>query len=151
LNYFIVVVLGCLLLPCRLLLYNKSTEYIYYVRPYSVYIVYHYYYYYYNISGKREGRKERKKERKTKRSTTTSSATMNAPITSSSASRTSSSASYSTSAQPSPSTSFPAPAPVAAANTPSTDAFLKDFTLVAEAAKRAQVAVMVRDFENCAL
>lgn len=34
---------------------------------------------------------------------------------------------------------------------PSTDAFLKDFTLVAEAAKRAQVAVMVRDFENIGL
>ncbi|CEJ94712.1 Putative Thiol methyltransferase [[Torrubiella] hemipterigena] len=34
---------------------------------------------------------------------------------------------------------------------PSTDLFLKDFTLVAEAAKRAQVAVMVRDFENCGL
>lgn len=39
----------------------------------------------------------------------------------------------------------------AAAPPPSTDAFLKDFTLVAEAAKRAQVAVMVRDFENIGL
>lgn len=38
-----------------------------------------------------------------------------------------------------------------AAAPPSTDAFLKDFTLVAEAAKRAQVAVMVRDFENIGL
>lgn len=37
------------------------------------------------------------------------------------------------------------------AGPPSTDAFLKDFTLVAEAAKRAQVAVMVRDFENIGL
>lgn len=35
--------------------------------------------------------------------------------------------------------------------TPSTDAFLKDFTLLAEAAKRAQVAVMVRDFESCGI
>ena len=33
----------------------------------------------------------------------------------------------------------------------SADAFLRDFTLVAEAAKRAQVAVMVRDFESCGL
>jgi hypothetical protein len=30
----------------------------------------------------------------------------------------------------------------------STDAFLKDFTLVAEAAKRAQMAVLMRDMEN---
>ena len=33
----------------------------------------------------------------------------------------------------------------------SADPFLRDFTLLAEAAKRAQVAVMVRDFENCGL
>ncbi|KAJ0120050.1 hypothetical protein N8I77_002656 [Diaporthe amygdali] len=39
----------------------------------------------------------------------------------------------------------------ASSASPSTDAFLKDFTLVAEAAKRAQVAVMVRDFENIGL
>ncbi|KIH88543.1 hypothetical protein SPBR_08041 [Sporothrix brasiliensis 5110] len=32
-----------------------------------------------------------------------------------------------------------------------TESFLKDFTLVAEAAKRAQVAVMMRDFENVGL
>lgn len=44
----------------------------------------------------------------------------------------------------------PAPPP-AQIKTPSTDAFLKDFTLVAEAAKRAQVAVMVRDFESCGI
>jgi hypothetical protein len=42
----------------------------------------------------------------------------------------------------------PAPAPVKA---PSTDAFLKDFTLVAEAAKRAQMAVLMRDFESVGL
>jgi hypothetical protein len=33
----------------------------------------------------------------------------------------------------------------------STDAFLRDFTLVAEAAKRAQMAVLMRDFEGCGL
>ena len=72
LNYFIVVVLGCLLLPCRLLLYNKSTEYIYYVRTYSVYIVCHYFYYYYyyltttttSPVEEKEGKKERKKDKK---------------------------------------------------------------------------------------
>lgn len=37
------------------------------------------------------------------------------------------------------------------AKAPSTDAFLKDFTLVAEAAKRAQMAVMIRDLENVGL
>lgn len=41
----------------------------------------------------------------------------------------------------------PAPAQVKAP----TDPFLKDSTLVAEAAKRAQVAVMVRDFEDCGI
>lgn len=33
----------------------------------------------------------------------------------------------------------------------SADTFLRDFTLVAEAAKRAQVAVMVRDLESCGI
>ncbi|KAG5970273.1 hypothetical protein E4U58_000560 [Claviceps cyperi] len=33
----------------------------------------------------------------------------------------------------------------------STDSFLKDANLIAEAVKRAQVAVMVRDFESCGL
>ncbi|KAK4230236.1 hypothetical protein QBC38DRAFT_357565 [Podospora fimiseda] len=33
----------------------------------------------------------------------------------------------------------------------STEPFLKDFTLVAEAAKRAQMAVMMRDFEGIGL
>ncbi|KAF7522669.1 hypothetical protein G7054_g12058 [Neopestalotiopsis clavispora] len=32
-----------------------------------------------------------------------------------------------------------------------TDAFLRDFNLVAEAAKRAQMAVLMRDFESCGL
>jgi hypothetical protein len=36
-------------------------------------------------------------------------------------------------------------------NSSSTDVFLKDFTLVAEAAKRAQMAVLMRDFEGVAL
>jgi hypothetical protein len=43
-----------------------------------------------------------------------------------------------------------APAPVQI-KPPSTEPFLKDFTLIAEAAKRAQVAVMVRDFEDCGI
>ncbi|KAL8392252.1 hypothetical protein RB595_002447 [Gaeumannomyces hyphopodioides] len=33
----------------------------------------------------------------------------------------------------------------------STDAYLKDFTLLAEAAKRAQMAVLMRDFESVGL
>ncbi|KAK3989271.1 hypothetical protein QBC44DRAFT_241843 [Cladorrhinum sp. PSN332] len=33
----------------------------------------------------------------------------------------------------------------------STEPFLKDFTLVAEAAKRAQMAVLMRDFEGIGL
>ncbi|KAH0432327.1 thiol methyltransferase [Colletotrichum camelliae] len=45
-----------------------------------------------------------------------------------------------------------APPPQApSALAPSTEAFLRDFTLVAEAAKRAQMAVMMRDFEACGL
>lgn len=47
---------------------------------------------------------------------------------------------------------FPAdPKTAAAGPQGSADSFLRDFTLVAEAAKRAQVAVMVRDFESCGL
>lgn len=44
----------------------------------------------------------------------------------------------------------PQPAPAKTGGN-STDAFLKDFTLVAEAAKRAQMAVMMRDFEEIGL
>ncbi|KAM0420817.1 hypothetical protein ACHAPT_011347 [Fusarium lateritium] len=61
------------------------------------------------------------------------------------------STSSSSSAQQSPAVQMlpqPAPAPV---RTPSTDAFLKDFNLVAEAAKRAQMAIMVREFEECGI
>lgn len=77
---------------------------------------------------------------------------MNAPATNTRASSSSSMASSSAGSaqQQSPATAAfvpAAPAP-AQAKTPSTDPFLKDFTLVAEAAKRAQVAVMVRDFEE---
>ncbi|KAI5462359.1 hypothetical protein BGZ63DRAFT_423620 [Mariannaea sp. PMI_226] len=57
--------------------------------------------------------------------------------------------SSSSSAQQSPTVQMvpqPAPAPV---KTPSTDVFLKEFNLIAEAAKRAQMAIMVRDFEEC--
>ncbi|KAH7325959.1 hypothetical protein B0I35DRAFT_122772 [Stachybotrys elegans] len=74
---------------------------------------------------------------------------MNAPI----ASAIGSSAASST--QPSPiaqAMSLPVPRPAQSkTGSTDTDAYLKDFTLLAEAAKRAQVAVMVRDFENCAL
>ncbi|KAK4104275.1 hypothetical protein N658DRAFT_505022 [Parathielavia hyrcaniae] len=42
----------------------------------------------------------------------------------------------------------PAPKP---AKAPSTEAFLKDFTLVAEAAKRAQMAVLMRDIDGLKL
>jgi hypothetical protein len=47
--------------------------------------------------------------------------------------------------------SLPVPPVPAPGKTSSTDPFLKDFSLVAEAAKRAQVAVMIRDFESCGL
>ncbi|KAL6865956.1 hypothetical protein ACO1O0_002056 [Amphichorda felina] len=82
---------------------------------------------------------------------------MNAPITSPTNTRGSSSSSTSTSSFTTQQQSPPnaaggpsAPAPVQV-KTPSTDPFLKDFTLIAEAAKRAQVAVMVRDFEECGI
>ncbi|KAL6863896.1 hypothetical protein J3F83DRAFT_716202 [Trichoderma novae-zelandiae] len=51
---------------------------------------------------------------------------------------------------PSTSAAVMAPAPVQA-KVPSTEPFLNDFTLVAEAAKRAQAAVMVRDFADMGL
>ncbi|ERT02245.1 uncharacterized protein SPSK_05768 [Sporothrix schenckii 1099-18] len=43
------------------------------------------------------------------------------------------------------------PPPPITVKASTTESFLKDFTLVAEAAKRAQVAVMMRDFENVGL
>lgn len=55
-----------------------------------------------------------------------------------------------TSTQQSPTSKIVPPAPKPA-KTASTDVFLKDFTLVAEAAKRAQMAVLMRDFESVGL
>ncbi|KAF3073428.1 hypothetical protein N5P37_005214 [Trichoderma harzianum] len=63
------------------------------------------------------------------------------------ASSASSSSSSSTRQSPSSSAAIMVPAPVQT-KAPSTEPFLKDFTLVAEAAKRAQAAVMVRDFAD---
>ncbi|CVK89902.1 hypothetical protein FPRO06_05445 [Fusarium proliferatum] len=63
-----------------------------------------------------------------------------------------SSSTSNSSAQQSPSVQMvPQPAPAQGNNGPSTDAFLQDFTLIAEAAKRAQMAIMIRDFEECGL
>ncbi|KAM0333051.1 hypothetical protein ACHAQA_001708 [Verticillium albo-atrum] len=70
---------------------------------------------------------------------------MNAPMQSS----TGQSASSST--QQSPAASMAPPPAPSGGQVPSTDAFLRDFTLVAEAAKRAQMAVMMRDFESVGL
>lgn len=41
-----------------------------------------------------------------------------------------------------------APPPPASQKPPSTDAFIRDLNLVAEAAKRAQMAVLMRDLEG---
>ncbi|KFA66335.1 hypothetical protein S40285_01249 [Stachybotrys chlorohalonatus IBT 40285] len=76
---------------------------------------------------------------------------MNAPMSSSAGSRATSSTISSSHPSPlSQTMAMPVPGP-APGRTSSADPFLKDFTLVAEAAKRAQMAVMVRDFENCGL
>lgn len=74
---------------------------------------------------------------------------MNAPISS----PTSGKAQPSTNWPQSPAKSFggisqPKPSP---AKSPSTEPFLKDFTLLAEAAKRAEMAVMIRDLESVGL
>ncbi|KAF4983312.1 hypothetical protein FZEAL_1250 [Fusarium zealandicum] len=62
-----------------------------------------------------------------------------------------SSSSSASSAQQSPAVQMaPQPAPTQH-QIASTDAFLKDFNLIAEAAKRAQMAIMVRDFEECGI
>ncbi|PHH84351.1 hypothetical protein CDD83_2075 [Cordyceps sp. RAO-2017] len=84
---------------------------------------------------------------------------MDAPVSSPMHTRTSSSAAWSTQQSPAnaaavpvqPRPPPPAPAQQQQQPSPSTDALLKDFSLVAEAAKRAQVAVMVRDFESCGI
>lgn len=44
-----------------------------------------------------------------------------------------------------------APPPPPAQKTPSTDAFIQNLNLVAEAAKRAQMAVLMRDLEGIAI
>lgn len=72
---------------------------------------------------------------------------MNAPIITKMTSSGSSSAS---SSQQSPSHAVFQPDPVHLTDA-STDPFLNNFNLLAEAAKRAQVAVMIRDFEDCSL
>lgn len=71
---------------------------------------------------------------------------MDAPISSPTTQQTSTVGSF----QQSPSNNI-APPPPTNVKTPSTDPFLRDFTLVAEAAKRAQLAVMMRDFESVGL
>ncbi|KAL2175766.1 uncharacterized protein P884DRAFT_261668, partial [Thermothelomyces heterothallicus CBS 202.75] len=55
-----------------------------------------------------------------------------------------------TTTQPSPTGNIVPPAP-RPSKAPSTEAFLKEFTLVAEAAKRAQMAVLMRDFGSVGL
>ncbi|KAM4057610.1 hypothetical protein HRG_009247 [Hirsutella rhossiliensis] len=75
---------------------------------------------------------------------------MDAPVSSPMHSRNTSSAVSSTQQSPANVVVAAPPLPVQI-KTPSTDALLKDFSLVAEAAKRAQVAVMVRDFESCGI
>lgn len=75
---------------------------------------------------------------------------MDAPLSSPTHQQSQTSAAW---AQPQPQGfgAVPPPPPRDAAQAPSTDTFLKDFTLVAEAAKRAQMAVMIRDLENVGL
>jgi len=70
---------------------------------------------------------------------------MNAPITSPTTQQPSS-----LSTRQSSSTNIAPPAPVRVKSA-STDPFLKDFTLVAEAAKRAQMAVLMREMESVGL
>jgi len=69
---------------------------------------------------------------------------MNAPISS-----TTQQASVFSSQHYSPSAATAPPPPEVKSS--STDGFLKDFTLLAEAAKRAQMAVLMRDMESCGL
>ncbi|EXF78724.1 hypothetical protein COL5a_009505 [Colletotrichum fioriniae] len=74
---------------------------------------------------------------------------MNAPIQS--PKRQDSTSSISSSSSHMSTNQMMAPAQPNGQQPPSTEAFLRDFTLVAEAAKRAQMAVMMRDFESCGL
>ncbi|KAI0012497.1 hypothetical protein F4779DRAFT_614468 [Xylariaceae sp. FL0662B] len=70
------------------------------------------------------------------------------PFTSSTTTTTAASSSQQSSRHDS---SAPQPPPPAAPKTPSTDVFIRDLNLVAEAAKRAQMALLTRDLEGVAL
>ncbi|KAK9769526.1 hypothetical protein AB5N19_08912 [Seiridium cardinale] len=74
---------------------------------------------------------------------------MDAPISSPIAARHSSST-ISTASQSSPSQQFAPPRPPPSRQA-GTEPFLRDFNLVAEAAKRAQMACLMRDMESCGL
>ncbi|KAI1851055.1 hypothetical protein JX265_002898 [Neoarthrinium moseri] len=79
---------------------------------------------------------------------------MDAPISSPiAAHHSTSSTASSTSMQSSPSQQFAAPAPPRPQprQQASTDVFIRDLNLVAEAAKRAQMACLMRDMESCGL
>ncbi|PHH69103.1 hypothetical protein CDD80_7011 [Ophiocordyceps camponoti-rufipedis] len=82
-----------------------------------------------------------------------SSTAMEAPVSSPLHSRTSSTATTTTTTSSSLTAATTAPATMQSSPPPppSTSDLLRDLTLVAEAAKRAQVAVLVRDFEDCGL
>ncbi|KAI2473134.1 hypothetical protein F4781DRAFT_427545 [Annulohypoxylon bovei var. microspora] len=73
---------------------------------------------------------------------------MDAPITSPSMAQCQFSST--TTAKASTSQSFAQPPP-ATQKTPSTDAFIRDLNLVAEAAKRAQMALLMRDLDGIAI
>ncbi|KAI0885823.1 uncharacterized protein GGS22DRAFT_188112 [Annulohypoxylon maeteangense] len=72
---------------------------------------------------------------------------MDAPVTSSTMAQRQFS---STTTNTSTSQGFAQPPP-ATQKTPSTDAFIRDLNLVAEAAKRAQMAVLMRDLDSIAI
>jgi hypothetical protein len=75
---------------------------------------------------------------------------MNAPISSPSAGSSAASSTRQSPTSSQPLQSIPRIQPVEI-KAPSTESFLKDVNLVAEAAKRAQVACLTRDFEDCGL
>ncbi|APA16085.1 predicted protein [Sclerotinia sclerotiorum 1980 UF-70] len=84
---------------------------------------------------------------------TTSSSTYFQPFPTSSKSSTSSSTSSSSSSSGPTSASQPTAqqVPKRSSSQDETNPFLKDFNLVAEAAKRAQMACLMRDMEGCGL
>ncbi|XDG04500.1 hypothetical protein ABKA04_004115 [Annulohypoxylon sp. FPYF3050] len=75
---------------------------------------------------------------------------MDAPMTSPSMAQRQFSSTTTTSTKTSTSQGFAQPPP-ATQKTPSTDAFIRDLNLVAEAAKRAQMAVLMRDLDSIAI